>query len=386
MGKKIAIVSFTDPCYGSMDGGKKNIERTCIVLSGKGYDIDFYAFHNKDEQKNNIFLGEKTKEVVSYCTTGNPLLFLGKYPFCVERRWNRDFLKVKWSDYDAVLFEGEQVYKIFKKCRSKIRKCIIRMHDIESVYRDQIAQSQTGIFKKLNLIESQKFSRIENELWKTDVFLGFVSCDELKIAEKLSKTPINRLFYLPPFFDYHAPQKTAEHTGDYILYFGDMSLTNNLASVNWYLEKVYLCAKKICPALSIHLCGKIPEDAKKEFEKIDGSIVVCGYVESLEKEIQNSRFIVCPILYGAGVKIKLLEALSYGKLVIANRKALEGTYFEDKKHLFVAKDTTDYIKLTADYYQMNNYPDSIGNNLKSIFDMYYSSAVFLDTFGKMIAG
>lgn len=372
---RIAVISFIDPTYGHAGGATKNVQNSCNALATAGYLVDFYAFHNKNEESNGLKFVSGVSIVGRYCTSNNPFLFLKKYPFCVERRWVRGLMGINWSQYDLVLFEGEQVYRVYKQLKNKTRSRLIRMHDIESVYRKEIASSQKGLRRLLNRLESNKFLKIERELRSDGSYFGFVSTDELESFRTQYKGAEENLIYLPPFYNYLG-NSISKKTGNYLIFFGDLSLENNYSSIKWYLENCFKPARKIKSKLIIHVCGNSTEKQKAKLESICEGIVAKGFVPNLRDEIEKAKFVVCPILYGAGVKIKLFEALSYGKLVLANVKALEGTRFEGGKHLVIADGAEEFTNETIRLFNGKDLPD-YSSNLKQIFLELYSSDCFV---------
>ena len=54
--------------------------------------------------------------------------------------------------------------------------------------------------------------------------------------------------------------------------------------------------------------------------------------------LSKARVVIVPIFHGAGVKIKILEAIGLGKLVIATPEAIVGTSVEAGRHVLLAED------------------------------------------------
>ncbi|WP_164072444.1 glycosyltransferase [Poseidonibacter lekithochrous] len=102
------------------------------------------------------------------------------------------------------------------------------------------------------------------------------------------------------------------------------------------------------------------------------NIKLLGFVDSLDVFYEECKFIIAPILSGSGIKIKVLEALSYGKVVLATEKSLEGINVVNKKEIinidFMDKlDLKNYIKNITE----NEYED-ISNNAKKFINENFS--------------
>ena len=73
-----------------------------------------------------------------------------------------------------------------------------------------------------------------------------------------------------------------------------------------------------------------------------------GYVDDLNQEYRDVACVVCPVLYGAGVKVKVIDAMAMGQLVITTGKGVEGTELENGKHLLVSDDSDELLKICLD--------------------------------------
>ena len=49
-------------------------------------------------------------------------------------------------------------------------------------------------------------------------------------------------------------------------------------------------------------------------------VIVTGFVEDTEVYFKKAKLVVLPLLNGGGVKVKLLQAISYQKLIVSTSK------------------------------------------------------------------
>jgi glycosyltransferase involved in cell wall biosynthesis len=372
---KIAIVSFVDPFRGLKSGASEVVVEDCLNFCQIGDSVTLYSFFNKSERKNNFSFSFPVKSL-EFRTVNNPFLFFSRYPYCVARRFSHFLLKEPWESFDLVLFEGEQVFRIFERIYPRCKKIIIRMHDIESDYRQELAQSQSGPLKLLNRLESLKFKKIEKKISRYyQVPLFFLSRDEKLVFAKRYDFDEKKCFFAPPVYQFRAIRTDPDASG--LLYFGDLSLANNAKSLDWFLSQVFPKVISQMPSATLTICGKNSQSFSEKFSNLGKNLVVKGFVSDLESEFASSRAVICPILYGAGVKIKLLEALSFGKVVIVNRKALEGTTFENGLHLLVANDANDFASLCLQCIDPRKQIPDFSSALKKEFASIYSFDYFV---------
>jgi len=90
---------------------------------------------------------------------------------------------------------------------------------------------------------------------------------------------------------------------------------HNINSMEWYLANV----APLLGDVVTYVVGVIGERIG-EYK----NVVKLGVVEDLQTIYKHSRVCICPMLTGTGVKIKVLEALSYGVPVVTTPRGLDG--------------------------------------------------------------
>ena len=125
-------------------------------------------------------------------------------------------------------------------------------------------------------------------------------------------------------------------------------MENNYLSVYWFAKNVFPIIEEKDSQFKLYIIGKVSDENKKKLQSISDNVVVLGYVEQLDEEIRNAALIAAPVLYGAGVKVKVIDALSYGQVVIATEKAIEGTGLLHGEHLLVGEEPSELADYCVD--------------------------------------
>lgn len=337
---KIAIISFSNPFVEKKDGGKIDIINRIKCIHKLNIKIDHYSLLKKNEQaissdyivQNNII--GKINNRISY--------ILSLFPLSVNNRYNKKIHKKLLSNqYNWCLIENFNMVRYIEGI-NKDTKILLRVHNIESISRYELFKSNKysarGI---LELIESIKYKWIEkNSLKKVDKFL-FISQDEMKYFEE--KYPQYKFKYewLPAIIEGNIIENLYDELSeDYILYYGDLTVSHNIIGIKIFLEYVYAKVYKK-RNIKIKVAGKINDIDREELSKKPG-VEVLGYVDDLDKCIAQSKFVVAPIYTGAGVKIKVIDAISKGKILITTPKGIEGTGLIKDKNALCANNFEEY--------------------------------------------
>lgn len=113
---------------------------------------------------------------------------------------------------------------------------------------------------------------------------------------------------------------------------------HNIKSINWFVKEVL----PLLPDLKVHVIGRICEHIADhpQLQKL-------GLVEDIHAIYSKSKLTICPMLSGTGIKIKVLESLSYGIPVVTSRRGVDGLINKIDNGCLVANDAkafADYIK------------------------------------------
>ena len=126
------------------------------------------------------------------------------------------------------------------------------------------------------------------------------------------------------YVDYPQEEKICRHTSSpSIMFLGKMDYEPNVTAVTYFVKYIYPELKNRFKELTFQIVGAKPAAEIQEFGKIDG-IEITGFVESTESYFQNAAVVIAPMLSGAGVQNKIIQAMSYGCCVATTTIGAEG--------------------------------------------------------------
>jgi polysaccharide biosynthesis protein PslH len=106
-------------------------------------------------------------------------------------------------------------------------------------------------------------------------------------------------------------------------FLGNMGYPPNIEAVHWLYERVFLPMRGEIPGLSLIVVGKDPVDSVRALGSEPG-VVVTGTVEDIWPYVRSVDVFVFPLLMGAGLKNKILEAMGAGRPVITTAIGNDG--------------------------------------------------------------
>ena len=126
---------------------------------------------------------------------------------------------------------------------------------------------------------------------------------------------------LSPVVDRH-PRSSPDPQRPVVLFVGAMDRPENHQGAMWLATEVWPAVSRAHPDARLLLAGTSPPAALREVA--GPSVEVTGFVADLEALYRAATVFVAPNLTGAGVKFKVIDALSHGLPVVATPIAAEG--------------------------------------------------------------
>ena len=251
---------------------------------------------------------------------------------------------------------------IEKNSYLKNAKTIVDTHDFLTSQFQNTKKFQLGSF-------------FEKEIQLLNLFdkVFVISNEEKYLFSQFISKPIHIITHpLPTNFE----DKNVTKKYDLIYVASDNS--HNVKAAKWFFESVY---PKLNPSIKIMVIGKIGKHFNdfSNVEKID-------YVVDLKPFYNDSKIAICPMLSGTGLKIKVIEALSFGLPIVCNEKGIDGMLNKSNNGCLVSNDENEfknYIEklLTDDsfyqktkqfgqnYFLENNSKDNVYNTFDKIFNL-----------------
>ncbi|WP_027381164.1 glycosyltransferase family 4 protein [Chryseobacterium daeguense] len=137
------------------------------------------------------------------------------------------------------------------------------------------------------------------------------------------------------------------HNSKGIIFIGSIH-EPNIDAVKFLYDKIMPIVWKENPQLEVSVIGNVADKLDiKQYPKFK----FLGFVESVEELFMNSKIMVAPLRFGAGVKGKIGQAFEYYFPVITTDIGAEGMQLKDKKNVLIANDEKSFAEAIL---QLNN--------------------------------
>jgi GT2 family glycosyltransferase len=121
-----------------------------------------------------------------------------------------------------------------------------------------------------------------------------------------------------------------------LLFVGSYDHTPNVDAACWLCAEIMPLVWKEFPEIKVHLVGTNPR--QEILNLASNRVMVHGYVQSLDDIFNDIRVFVAPLRFGAGMKGKIGQAMSYGLPTVTTTVGAEGMGITHQQEVLIADD------------------------------------------------
>jgi len=133
-----------------------------------------------------------------------------------------------------------------------------------------------------------------------------------------------------------------------LLFIGGFAHSPNVDAVHYFLREIFPLVQQSIPGVRIHIIGSaMPPDILAYHSD---SVNVLGYVADVDVYFERARVFVAPLRYGAGMKGKIGQALSFGLPVVSTTIGIEGMNMTNGDECLIADDPVHFAECVTRAY------------------------------------
>lgn len=218
--------------------------------------------------------------------------------------------------------------------QAKVVFCNADLHFLrvirEAIYQKEQSRLEDGI--KIRDIELRLMQEV-------DVTLSYNTVEHsVVLSHNLEKTNIVTCPWVVDISKEIVPFEQRQN----IAFLGGFRHHPNLDAVKFFIQSVMPLIRQKLTGVNFLVYGSNPP---KELEKMaSDDIFIKGYVESVGEVYDTCRVFVAPLLFGAGVKGKVVDALAHGVPQVLSPVAAEGTGVRDGLEVYIAQKPEEWAE------------------------------------------
>lgn len=188
-----------------------------------------------------------------------------------------------------------------------------------------------------------------------------------------TEVPPANIFVVPNF---HTPHDVASGTRNRtdIVFLGSFAHLPNADGVRWFLTDVLPLVREALPSAPVMIVGRsAPQDL---IDLAPEGVDFRGWVPELDDVYAHARVAIAPLRYGAGIKGKVGEAMSYGVPVVGTSVAAEGMAIEHSVTAWLSDDAAAFAQGIVELYQDDDLWSGLSEAGRAFVERTLGSDVF----------
>lgn len=257
-----------------------------------------------------------------------------------------------------------------------------RLHNIEAELWQRLAEQTRSFLKKLYLKNlSNRIEKYEQLAWqKADALITISDADEQNIKKQGCSKPVCNI---PYGIDINVIDKhILEGTKWTAYHIGAMDWQPNEEAMLWMQNEIVPRIIKKYPDFSFQFAGRnMPAYLKNQ----QSAAFNCkGEVADAQTFTQEHKILIVPLRAGSGIRVKTLEAMAIGKIVISTSVGIQGIKAENKIHFLLANNAREFADAWQWCLENKEAASTIGRNAQILVREYYNQDLLMDHLKKFV--
>lgn len=303
-----------------------------------GLDFDKEEFSHLN-LRNTWFLRKKKNifACIKNMIFGLPTFYYGS--------WKKVMKKLNFADYDYAFIEFSHLDFAVKLCKRNNLKVITRVHNIESDMVKSVAKSKKFSIHKLRaIINGKSISKREKRDFSDSDKIIFLTEEDRNRATSIYHCDYSaKSIIIPICLPLPSSGGTIDSLDEYILATGSLNYGANAEGISWLINEVWvpLNENREIEGVKLIIAGSNPTNEMLDLCDRAPNCELVNTPNDLAPYLNSAKFYLAPIFVGAGMKVKVAEALAYGLRIVGTNHAFIG-YKEAQEFLYCANTAQEF--------------------------------------------
>lgn len=356
---------------------------------GQRHKIVLVALIKNNEEKKYVKHLEKFCQKIIVCKRSeNPWTLsnitrslFGLYPFLVVRNFSK---KAQQTVHDLLrhekidLIHAETFYIMPHIPKTTIPILLVEQTIEYKVYQHFVKSLKYVFLKPLFFYDVLKLRFWEKAFWRRATVVGVMSEDDKQ--KILQVMPGLEVEIIPNAAgeDLTAVYKSEKQIKKPIfLYQGNFFWLQNIEAATILAELIFPRIKKKIPSANCYIAGQKATEKIGHLTRLGIKIIdiESSDIETVKAVYDKASVFLAPIAGPGGTRLKILGAMAAGVPVISSPTGVSGLEVENGTHVLIAKNETEFVKLSVSILKNKKRYQEIRENAKNLVEEKYNWTV-----------
>jgi glycosyltransferase involved in cell wall biosynthesis len=388
---KILIIANKFP-YPAKDGGSIATLNLAQGLQKLGHHITLLAINTSKHYFEIENLPDNLKQKIDFkdCFVNTDIKFFkllqnllfSSIPYNAERFINSDFEKeivdiLQNNRFDIIQLEGLYILPYIETIRKHSSANIAyRSHNIEFEIWERVLANERNLLKKIyTKILVRRLRKFEKKLINSYDSVLPITQRDLNALNQYGNT--KESIVVPTGVDISNYIQEKKYIYPSLFFIGALDWIPNQEGLLWFLENCWSKINEEDKNLTLKIAGRnAPDDFINRIKKFN--IEYIGEVENAIAFMNENAIMIAPLLSGSGMRIKIVEGMALGKVIITTNIGAEGIDVEHNKNILLANSSEEVIQLILEVTKNKTLFDEISIHARSFISKHYDNFVIAE--------
>ncbi len=288
--------------------------------------------------------------------------------------------------FDRFLTEEQFGWRVSEVCPNAIK--ILDTEDLHGLRKGrQQAFENKELFKPSLLLNNRTVYREISSILRCDLSI-IISKYELTLLLTQFNIPYTQLVYLPFLVDelplHHYDNLTAFNDRLHFTTVGNFNHAPNWQSVLYLKQNIWPLVKAKLPKAQFHVYGAYSKQKGLQLHNEKQGFYIKGWQKDIKQIFSPYRVCLAPLLFGAGLKGKLLDSMLYGTPSVTTDIGAEGMHDDLPWPGYIENSPEKFAEKAIELHQNSKLWQEAQSNALPIINQCYAKHKFLPPFKRKI--
>jgi len=280
---------------------------------------------------------------------------------------------LKEEEFDIVQLESLFVAPYLNTIRTYSKaKIVLRSHNVEfEIWQRRSAVCKNPLKKAYLSLLTTRLKRYEQDHMNRYDAIACITTRDMEIQRELgcsvpmTDIPVGVDEIKAPIVEITDPIS--------LFHLGSMDWMPNLEAIEWFLNHVWGDIKMALPEIKLNLAGKsMPQWL---MNTTDPNLETMGHIKDAKQYMNSNGIMIVPLLSGSGMRVKIIEGMALGKVIISTTIGAEGIEYEHGKDIFIADTPSEFVEAIIRCSKDIELCKTVGRNAKELVRNKYDNIV-----------
>lgn len=254
--------------------------------------------------------------------------------------------------FDRFMTEEQFGWRVAKELPKAVR--ILDTEDLHCLRKGRQQAIRDGNPFDIDYLFNDTAKREIASIYRCDLSL-MISEVEINILTHQFKVSEHLLYYLPFLTEGVSLEarkgipKSKDRENFVVI--GNFLHAPNYDAVLFVKENIWPLIRKKMPKVDLHVYGAYANEKVERLNNEKEGFLIKGYAEDVNEVMQGAKVCLVPLRFGAGLKGKLIDAMTNGTPCVMTSLAAEGMFGDFKPNGFIEDDVKQFANKAIELYK-----------------------------------